>query len=191
MVADILHGAVEGTHDEERKSKIASVAQAQDELVAELVGLGTTMSAAMDALPGFVPCGHAFGVVVEGLAASAGHVAPEDVRQLTEAVHARSEHVSDHRGVPQGAAVDVRAQLAAAPADDQVAAMRAQLLVSLQGIAPYALRAMELGVMSDDVDVALARGLAALGRADASLADLHEALALVAAASLGALRLAV
>lgn len=191
MVADILHGAVEGTHDEELRSQIASVAQVQDELVAELVGLGTTMSAAMDALPGFVPCGHAFGVVVEGLAASAGHVAPEDVRQVTEAVRARSEHVSDHRGVPQGAAVDVRAQLAAAPANDQAAAMRAQLLLSLQGIAPYALRAMELGVMSDDVDVALARGLAALGREDATPADLHEALALVAGASLEALRLAV
>lgn len=189
MVADILHGAVEGTHDEERKSKIASVAQAQDELVAELVGLGTTMSAAMDALPGFVPCGHAFGVVVEGLAASAGHVAPEDVRQLTEAVHARSEHVSDHRGVPQGAAVDVRAQLAAAPADDQVAAMRAQLLVSLQGMAPYAMRSMELGVMSDEIDVALARGLAVLGKQGADPMELHDALMLVSGAARAALAL--
>ena len=40
-------------------------------LMAELVGLGTTMCAAMDANLGFVPCSHAFGVLLEGLEAAA------------------------------------------------------------------------------------------------------------------------
>lgn len=174
MSENIQHGAVAGTDDANLRAQIEEVARCQDELVAELVGLGATMSAAMDALPGFVPCGHAFGVVIEGLNASAGHFDPAYIRQLTEAVRARSEHVSDHRGVPQGKVVDVRSALGS---QDRIAAMRAQLLVSLQGIAPHAMRAMELGVMSDDVDVVLARGLAALGNGEAGASELHAALA--------------
>ena len=187
MSEGIQHGAVQG--DEGLREGIAAVAKAQDELVAELVGLGTTMTAAMEALPGFVPCGHAFGVVIEGLNASAGHFEPDYVHQLAEAVRARNEHVSDHRGVPQGSPVDVRAQLAAAPEGDASALMRAQLLVSLQGVAPYAMRAMELGVMSDDVDVALAKGLAVLGRDDVDAMELHDALTLVSGAAKAALAL--
>ena len=41
----------------------------RDQLMAELCGLGATMTAAMAAQPGFVPCEHAFGVVIEGLPA--------------------------------------------------------------------------------------------------------------------------
>lgn len=188
MSENIQHGAVAGTDDAQLRAMIAEVAQSQDELVAELVGLGATMTAAMDALPGFVPCGHAFGIVIEGLAASAGHVDPAHVREVTAAVRARSEHVSDHRGVAQGKPVDVRHSLAG---DGKTSAMRAQLLVSLQGIAPYAMRAMELGVMSDDLDVALARALAVLGRSDATVAELHEQLAGVSEAARVALTLAV
>ena len=187
MGESIQHGAVQG--DEGLKEGIAAVAAAQDELVAELVGLGATMCAAMDALPGFVPCGHAFGVVIEGLNASVGHFEPAYVNQLTEAVRARSEHVSDHRGVPQGAPVDVRAALKAASGDDKSAAMRAQLLVTLQGVAPYVMRSMELGVMSDEIDVALARGLAVLGKQDADAMELHDALMNVSGAAKAALAL--
>lgn len=183
MSGQVQHGAVEGTSDEALRANIEEVARLQGELVAELVGLGTTMSAAMSALSGFVPCGHAFGVVIEGLAASVSCHDPAHIRELTEAVRARSEHVSDHRGVAQGAPVDVLATLAVAPAGDKAAAMRAQLLVSLQGVAPYAMRAMELGAMSDDVDVALANGLAALGRDDFGAAELHAQLARVGEAA--------
>ena len=190
MSEKITHGAVAGTDDAAMAAAISEVASAQDALVAELVGLGTTMSRAMDAIEGFVPCGHAFGVVIEGLNASAGRFEPAYIRELTEAVRARSEHVSDHRGVPQGEAVDVRAALKGA-ADDKVAAMRAQLLVALQGMAPYAMRAMELGVMDDGVDVALARGLSALGNSELDAKELHGLLAQVSAAAAVALAMAL
>lgn len=194
MTEGIQHGTVAGTDDAELAARIHEVAVLQDELLAELVGLGATMSAAMDALPGFVPCGHAFGVVIEGLAACAGRFEPDYLRQLIEAVRARSEHVSDHRGVAQGVAKPVRAELASAAGDEasgQEAALRASLLAALLGIAPYAQRAMELGVMSDDVDVALARGLAALGDEQLAAHELHVVFEQVAAASLAALALEV
>lgn len=184
----IQHGAVQGTDDAALRADIEEVARLQDELVAELVGLGTTMSNAMDALPGFVPCGHAFGVVIEGLAASVGRFEPDYLCDLTAAVRARSEHVSDHRGVAQGMPMNVRAGLGS---DDKVAAMRAQLLASLQGIAPYAMRAMELGVMSDELDVTLANTLAALGREELGAKELHDYLGRVSEAARIAMTFAV
>lgn len=190
MSEKITHGAVAGTDDAAMAAAIAAVAAAQDELVAELVGLGTTMCNAMDAIEGFVPCGHAFGVVIEGLNASAGHFEPAYIREVTEAVRARSEHVSDHRGVAQGEAVAVRSALKGA-ADEKAAAMRAQLLVALQGMAPYAMRAMELGVMDDSVDVALARGLSALGNAELDVKELHGLLAQVSEAAATVLTMAL
>lgn len=129
----INHGPVEAVAD------APSAADAsRDALLAELCGLGATMSAAMEAVPGFVPCGHAFGVVVDELAA--------DVR-------ARSEHVSAHRGVAQGAVA------LAAPQSPEAAL----LLAAVRGIASDAFGAMQLGRMDDDVDVFLANALAALG----------------------------
>ena len=72
-------------------------------LMAELVGLGTTMCAAMDANPGFVPCSHAFDVLLEGLGAAAVSAPLEILREQADKVHARSEHIAEHRSVPRGA----------------------------------------------------------------------------------------
>lgn len=160
MADKIEHGNVEGTDSEELRSRIREVASLQGGLVAELVGLGATMCFAMDAHPGFVPCGHAFGVVIEGLAASAGHVEPARLREVRDAVRARSEHVAEHRGVPMGSPVDVLARI---QRGGEVATMLASALACLQGAAPYVLRAMELGVMSDELDVALVAALTLLG----------------------------
>ena len=85
MDEKVVHGKVEGIGGEELRERIREVAGLQRKLVAELVGLGATMRAAMDANPGFVPCGHAFGVVIEGLSASAGHVEPARIREACEA----------------------------------------------------------------------------------------------------------
>ena len=159
MSEKIAHGKVEGTDSEELRGRIREVAGLQRELVAELVGLGTTMCAAMDAHPGFVPCGHAFGVVIEGLAVSAGHVEPARLREVRDAVRARSEHVAEHRGVSRGEAVDVLARIERG----EKAEVLASALACLQGAAPYALRAMELGHMSDELNVALVSALALLG----------------------------
>lgn len=137
----------------------------RDQLMAELCGLGATMTAAMVAQPGFVPCEHAFGVVIEGLEAAVSSSDESCLSEVAEDVRARSEHVSAHRGVPMGTA-----QMPA-PATPEAAL----LLAALRGIAADAARAMRLGRMDQDVDVFMVNALAALGAGDASHALLERA----------------
>ena len=137
----------------------------RDQLMAELCGLGATMTAAMAAQPGFVPCEHAFGVVIEGLEAAVSSSDESRLSEVAEDVRARSEHVSAHRGVPMGTA-----QMPA-PATPEAAL----LLAALRGIAADAACAMRLGRMDQDVDVFLVNTLAALGAGDASHALLERA----------------
>lgn len=137
----------------------------RDQLMAELCGLGATMTAAMVAQPGFVPCEHAFGVVIEGLEAAVSSSDESRLSEVAEDVRARSEHVSAHRGVPMGTA-----QMPA-PATPEAAL----LLAALRGIAADAACAMRCGRMDQDVDVFLVNALAALGAGDASHALLERA----------------
>lgn len=137
----------------------------RDQLMAELCGLGATMTAAMAAQPGFVPCAHAFGVVIEGLEAAVSSSDESRLSEVAEDVRARSEHVSAHRGVPMGTA-----QMPA-PATPEAALLPA----ALRGIAADAACAMRLGRMDQDVDVFLVNALAALGAGDASHALLERA----------------
>ncbi len=172
-MAQMQHGVVEGVVDTDSVRKVVSL---RGQLVAELVGLGATMCAAMDAMPGFVPCGHAFGVVIEGLSASAASMDVAELTSVAADVRARSEHVSDHRGVACGEAVDI---LATAGDGDR------EVLALLQVAGLTALVAMEAGVMSDELDVALVRALAFLGRGTQASAEARaqaeKALALSAA----------
>ncbi len=137
----------------------------RDQLMAELCGLGATMTAAMAAQPGFVPCEHAFGVVIEGLEAAVSSSDESRLSEVAEDVRARSEHVSAHRGVPMGTA-----QISA-PATPEAAL----LLAALCGIAADAACAMRCGRMDQDVDVFLVNALAALGAGGASHALLERA----------------
>ena len=137
----------------------------RDQLMAELCGLGATMTAAMAAQPGFVPCEHAFGVVIEGLEAAVSSSDGSRLSEVAEDVRARSEHVSAHRGVPMGTA-----QIPA-PATPEAAL----LLAALCGIAADAACAMRCGRMDQDVDVFLVNALAALGAGGASHALLERA----------------
>lgn len=137
----------------------------RDQLMAELCGLGATMTAAMAAQPGFVPCEHAFGVVIEGLEAAVSSSDESRLSEVAEDVRARSEHVSAHRGVPMGTA---QIPVPAAPE-------AALLLAALCGIAADAACAMRCGRMDQDVDVFLVNALAALGAGGASHALLERA----------------
>ena len=137
----------------------------RDQLMAELCGLGATMTAAMAAQPGFVPCEHAFGVVIEGLEAAVSSSDESRLSEVAEDVRARSEHVSAHRGVPMGTA-----QIPV-PATPEAAL----LLAALCGIAADAACAMRCGRMDQDVDVFLVNALAALGAGGASHALLERA----------------
>ncbi len=168
--APIQHGPVAAT-----AAQPSAAAAKQAQLVAQLCGLGATMTNAMAAAPGFVPCGHAFGVVIEGLFAATACANEAQLSEYIEAVAARSEHVSAHRGVPQSAAV--------APALDTPEA--ALLFSAIRGIAADAYAAMQLGRMDDDVDVLLANALAALGTGAAD----HDLLVRAGEASLKVQRL--
>lgn len=137
----------------------------RNQLMAELCGLGATMTAAMAAQPGFVPCEHAFGVVIEGLEAAVSSSDESRLSEVAEDVRARSEHVSAHRGVPMGTA-----QIPV-PATPEAAL----LLAALCGIAADAACAMRCGRMDQDVDVFLVNALAALGAGGASHALLERA----------------
>ena len=152
MAGRVVHGNVTGEVDEAAVEALRGVEEARGKLLGELVGLGTTMCAAMDAHAGFVPCEHAFGVVIEGVAAVAACEDALRLEELAAAVRARSEHVAEHRGVPQGAVV--------APRVDSDGAMA---LSCLLGAAPRMARLMGVGIMSQRANVALVRALAALG----------------------------
>ena len=77
--------------------------------------------------------------------------------------------MAEHRGVARGSAVDVLARI---ERGEKGAETRASALACLQGAAPYALRAMELGQMSDELDVALVSALAGLGADEPDAAEL-------------------
>lgn len=124
-------------------------------LAAELVSLATTMCDAMDANPGFVPCGHAFGVVIEGLECTAFDAKPEVLREQAEKVHARSEHVAKHRGVPEGPVTD--------PYGAWCVRGREALAEAFSNIQKAALAVEDNGVDIEEVNVALIRVLAGLG----------------------------
>lgn len=141
-------------------------------LMAELVGLGTTMCAAMDANPGFVPCSHAFDVLLEGLEAAAVPAPLEILREQAGKVHARSEHIAEHRGVPRGAVTCPYAGPGREPIADAVSSVK---------MAACAIE--DSGCENEEACVAIARALAGIG-------DPHSDASAVAKQAAEALRLA-
>ena len=98
----VIHGDVTAVTEVATQ---APTERAREVLMAELCGLGATLTSAMEASPDFVPCGHAFGELIAGLY---GAVVSDDEAALTEladTARSRSEHVAEHRGVTQAAAV--------------------------------------------------------------------------------------
>lgn len=141
-------------------------------LMAELVGLGATMCAAMDANPGFVPCSHAFDVLLEGLGAAAVPAPLEILREQADKVHARSEHIAEHRSVPRGAVTCPYAGPGREPIADAVSDVK---------MAACAVE--DSGCENEEACVAIARALAGIG-------DPHSDAAAVAEQAAEALRLA-
>ncbi|WP_028263791.1 hypothetical protein [Atopobium fossor] len=151
-----IHGAVAAVSDAESKELVA-VSVAQSELLAQSVGLGITLSNAMSAIPGFIPCGHAFSELFLGLKFSFGEAALSEVEAVTEGVRARAEHVSNHRGVEQGKPFDLMVSMRA---DGATAGKLAQLMASLHVLASLAERAQRLGVTNDELNKTVAESLA-------------------------------
>lgn len=81
----------------------------QNELAGATVALGATITAAMDDVPGFVPCGTPAQVVLDALVAAGAAEPATDLAQRVAQVRGFVEHVSGHRGVPAHAGTDITA----------------------------------------------------------------------------------
>lgn len=121
-------------------------------LTAELISLGQTLTNAMDAAPGFVPCGHAFGELASGFVALGG----ADEQAAAESAHDRAAHIADHRGVELGAVVEL------AGTEPE----RTELLSSAKQVAGSVAAALQAGTEAQDACIFLAHAAAALGHTD-------------------------
>ena len=147
----------------------------EDELLGALVGVGTTVTRAMDEVPGFVPCGKPAGIVMDGLLAASPASGAEEGALVDRIALTRDfiAHVSDHRGVAAGEEYDFSALRAADPAERNLKLM---LLFGLQAIAAYARPALGASGEFREIAAFLFRSLALIG-SPLDSAALHAATA--------------
>ncbi len=139
------------------------------QLAGALVGLGGTITQAMNEIEDFIPCGHPAAVVIDGLAALESDL-PEDV--LAEKVASVKEfiqHVSEHRNVPAHEAADL----------SDLSGSREQLFEHIEDVA----RALKpKGGLHQNINAWLYRSLAAVESTSESVSDqLAQANAIAAA----------
>ncbi|MCI1998714.1 MAG: hypothetical protein LKJ49_08775 [Olsenella sp.] len=72
----------------------------QNELAHATIALGSTITAAMDDVPGFVPCGTPAQVVTDALRAASAPKEPAGISEQIDQVRGFVEHVAGHRAVP-------------------------------------------------------------------------------------------
>lgn len=141
-------------------------------LAGALVGLGGTISQAMDEIEDFTPCGHPATVVIDGLASLQARLSDEELNEKTESVCGLIDHVSEKRGVPVHSVANV----------EEFSGSKKELLARL---ADVACRLQTKEATHQNINVWLYRGLAALeGDGDAAMSMLAEANAMEAAATL-------
>ena len=141
----------------------------KEQLVNALVGLGTTITEAMDVIEGFVPCGHPALTVSNALVAL-GTDDDAALAQQLETVEGVLGHVSENRGVT--AHPDIEIELAGPKAD---------LFAAIREVGTLMQTA---GVKNTQVNEWVYRSLAALNDSDEKAAEkLAEAPAIRAALS--------
>lgn len=79
------------------------------QLAGALVGLGATITEAMDTIEGFVPCGHPAAVVIDNLVALNRDLSADELAERVQTVSDFIQHVSENRGVSAHAIADVSA----------------------------------------------------------------------------------
>lgn len=77
------------------------------QLAGALVGLGATITQAMDQIEDFVPCGHPASVIIDGLASLDDSLSDEQRSEQVSSVTGLIDHVSEKRGVPAHGITDV------------------------------------------------------------------------------------
>ena len=134
------------------------MSHAHDELIGALIGLGGTITRAMDQIEGFVPCGNPAAVVLGGLATwGNGGVEDRDLEGCAEQARGFIQHVSEHRGVEACPVFD---------ASELTDADRALI----DGLAKAAVEAscyLMQGSYSDEINAYFYRALASIGKRDA------------------------
>lgn len=141
-------------------------------LAGALVGLGGTISQAMDEIEDFIPCGHPATVVIDGLASLQARLSDEELNEKTESVCGLIDHVSEKRGVPVHSVANVK----------EFSSSKKELLARLADVACQ-LQTKE--ATHQNINVWLYRGLAALeDESDTAINMLAEANAMEAAAAL-------
>ncbi len=142
------------------------------QLAGALVGLGGTITQAMDELEGFVPCGHPAAVVIDGLVALDQELSETELAEKTETVCGFIDHVSEHRGVPAHPVADVT----------ELSSSRHELLDCLEDVAS---KLQPKGGLHQNINEWLYRSLAAIdSNAEAVSLQLAEANAISAAVEL-------
>ncbi|MBM6689414.1 MULTISPECIES: hypothetical protein [Collinsella] len=95
------------------------------QLAGALVGLGATITQAMDEIEDFVPCGHPATVVIDGLSSLNDRLTDDQRNDQVTTVTGLIDHVSEKRGVPAHPVIDVT----------ELGSIKTQLLGELHDIA--------------------------------------------------------
>lgn len=130
----------------------------KNQLINALVGLGTTITEAMDQTEGFVPCGHPALVVTSALNALTDGANEAALAEHVETVRGFIDHVSENRGVTAYHNVELA----------ELAGTKAELFAEICSVANLTKTA---GVKNTEVNEWLYRSLAALASFDEKAAE--------------------
>lgn len=128
------------------------------QLAGALVGLGATITHAMDTLDNFVPCGHPAAVVIDGLTSLDAPLSNDERSARLRNVANLAAHVSEKRGVPVHRSADM----------SDLGALRLQLLDEAKSVAQSV---APKGDLHQTVNVWLYRALAAIEHDDNAYAE--------------------
>lgn len=130
----------------------------KQQLVNALVGLGSTITEAMDVIEGFVPCGHPALVVTGALNALTDGADEATLAEHVETVRGFIDHVSENRGVTAHHDIEL----------GEPTGVKAELFAEISAIANLTKTA---GVKNTQVNEWLYRSLAALDSSDEKPAE--------------------
>ena len=130
----------------------------KQQLVNSLVGLGSTITEAMDVIAGFVPCGHPALVVTGALNALTDGADEGTLAEHVETVRGFIDHVSENRGVTAHHDIEL----------GELTGVKAELFAEISAIANLTKTA---GVKNTQVNEWLYRSLAALNSSDEKAAE--------------------
>lgn len=130
----------------------------KQQLVNALVGLGSTITEAMDVIEGFVPCGHPVLVVTGALNALTDGADEATLAEHVETVRGFIDHVNENRGVTAHHDTEL----------GELTGAKAELFAEISAIANLTKTA---GVKNTQVNEWLYRSLAALDSSDEKAAE--------------------